>query len=403
MIDKVLHKISSKRKFIYYILLNYIDKLIIFILPLLVLYITKSKSEYNLIEYIFSIAAIIIPILGIITSYSFYGYRIADDRKEYIKNLKGYFFSLQLLYVFFSLILYLVLVFGGISQSILYVYIFVSIRSLFLLLINFLNAYYRLVDKPSLVFLYSIPVNLLSLLLVSFISLFEVSFIIETFFLPQILIVIFTLIYFFILRKRNFFKSLLVFMKKCLIYSSPVIINTLLISFINNYGKIYAFNFLTDYDMYSFSYIMRLNMVIIMAHSSLLAFYSKAIFIDNSRGISNKIIIVYSSLILLSTFATILGLVIFNMLPQFDKINIDLSFWLIILYTILHCVSSFIEILYNRKNKQYYFIFFSIVSCSVYLFLIYIVGVVGLMSLSLYMVAFILVYLLMEIYFLRKI
>jgi O-antigen/teichoic acid export membrane protein len=86
-----------------------------------------------------------------------------------------------------------------------------------------------------------------------------------------------------------------------------------------------------------------------------------------------------------------LALYIFNFLPVFEKINIDISVYIILIYAILHCFSSFFETYYNRQNKTIYILLFSLISLAIYLFLLFVVGVKGIISLSLYMMIYMIV------------
>ena len=57
--------------------LNYVDKFLVFLLPLTVLYITHDRESYNSIEYVYSIANVIAPFFIFFSSYAFYGYKLS--------------------------------------------------------------------------------------------------------------------------------------------------------------------------------------------------------------------------------------------------------------------------------------------------------------------------------------
>ncbi len=81
--------VARYRHLLRYVALNYIDKLIVFVLPLAVLFVTGDEAQYNDIEYILSAAGILVPLTGVAAMYSFYGFSRCDDRVRYLRKLDG--------------------------------------------------------------------------------------------------------------------------------------------------------------------------------------------------------------------------------------------------------------------------------------------------------------------------
>jgi hypothetical protein len=367
-------------------ILNYIDKLLLFILPLLVLFISNDKQVYNDIEYIFSIANISVPVLSFISIYAFYGYKQSKERIRFTARIQGYFWVAILLYSLFGLLLYPFVKKISINSSMGILYIFICGRTLYLLFINFYNVYFRLIDKPSGIFLFSIPVSLFSLLFIYIVYLLQLNILIEAFFIPQMLIVTCGMLIFILKIQQYPFAGLKMYLKSAVKYATPIIINTLCVAFITNYGKIYAYHYLSEYEIYKFSYIMRISMIIHMAHTSIIAYYGKQIYTDTKNEVNKRIFVLYSLFIIGATLLSVFILYLFNLLPSFETIKFDISMFLILAYTILHCFISFFEMYFSKQDKNVYILLYSLISCTIYLFLLFFIGVKGVSSLSLYMV-----------------
>lgn len=391
MYKKIISLVKSHKELFIFTILNYIDKLLLFILPLLVIFISKKEQEYNDIEYVLSISNIIVPILNFITIYAFYGYRQADNKNSFPSRVQGYFFIITIIYCILGLLLYPFIKINLIDRPIGLLYVYICIHTLYSLIINFYNVFFRLIDKPSKIFIISIPANIFSLLSTYIVYKLKSVFIIQAFFSPRLFIVFALLALSVCNIKKDTFKGLVVYLKGTIKYTIPLIINMFCVTFISNYGKIYAYNFLSSYDMYKISYVMRISMIITMMHASILAYYGKYIFMETRREINKKILLIYSFFIFAAIIVTILALYIFNFLPVFEKINIDISVYIILIYAILHCFSSFFETYYNRQNKTIYILLFSLISLAIYLFLLFVVGVKGIISLSLYMMIYMIV------------
>ena len=367
-----------------YTTLNYLDKLIAFCLPLAVLYLTKDQQAYNDIEYIFSIASIAVVFLEVgMRTYYFYGYSIASNRELFVEQVKGYFSTLFSFY-FLAGIAILPL-FYFFNDKFLYLFLFIVIRSLFLFFTGFYNNYFRLIDKPSSIFWYTIPVNLLAIVLIALITITKTGHPLFAFFIPQG-ILIFLGIYWF--RSNNTvskINELLLYLKTALSYSWPIILNVLLIAYINNYAKIYAYNKMSPEDMFQLSYILRISLIIQMMHISISGYYSKRIFIDSSPGINRKILAFYSGFLALSVLMVFTFLLIINQVSEITKIEINGTTLIIILYTLIWCFLAYLELYMSKFKKPKMILLFSIVATLFYIYFLFAGGVKNVYTISLIM------------------
>lgn len=378
----LVNKLVNHKHLLLFTFLNYIDKLISFSLPLFVLYISKSQLLYNDIEYIFSIASILVVFFDLgLNTYYFFGYKESTSKDLYIENVKQYFTLSIIFYQILGLLLILTCL---IIQQGNFLIPFVIIRILYLLVQSFYSSYFRLNDKPSHIYWLSIPVNLFA-----FIILFLLKDISSTLlfwiFLPQLLLLWILTYYFIIKRQKIVLNEIKSFFIKALKYSWPIIINVSMVTFINNFGKIYAYNYLSSDEMYQISYVLRISLIIQMAHVSIIAFYSKSIYID----IENKINITIFKKYVFFMFIAVLLLIGFilgiNKINYVKPITINLASLLIIVYTILWCFRSYFEMYMGKYNKNKLILLFSIIATLIYTGYILILGIDNFLQLSIIM------------------
>lgn len=381
MIERLKLLISVHRELLKYTFFNYIDKFMVFVLPMVVLFLTKDTKIYNDIEYIFSVANLSVTVLEIGRLYLFYGYKISGDRTLFLIKTKNYFLFIQLLYSLLGICIYPFI--SALQSPIGSLYIFILIRSLYILFINFFNSYFRLVGSPSRIFWFSIPVNVISVILIY--SCLKWGLTLEMFFLPQCLISLGSVLLFLFRFRWEWTVGLISYIKRGLLYAWPSILNVLIVSFVNNYGKIYAYNFLSESEMYNFSYIFRIVMIIQMTHASVLAYYSKEIFTNEKKGLDKSILKLYSLFIGMAVVLSVIFILIFNRFFATKQVRIDIVFFLILFYVLLWSFNAFFEIYYNKTNNNKFILLFSLIGGGVYLLLLFGLGVKGIKSLSIYM------------------
>ena len=347
--------------------LNYIDKAISFAMPLLVLYILKDIVLYNNIEVVFSYANIIVVIadLGIRIFFLYdYGHQPGEEQYGYTQRVKTYFNLSFLFYWVLSVVLCLTLnklpVYGILMP-------FICIRTLLMLFINFFSVYYRLTDKPKHVLYYSIIINVLSIVLFLGSFKFFHSINLWWFFGVQMVFTLLYMVYGFKFFSVDNIKKGYNYIAVALKYSWPLIVNILLLTFINNYGKIYAFKNLPEESMFTFSYVLRIGMIVQMAHASIMGYYAKSIYANKSNKVDYKVYKIYNVSIGMAVFLAIAALYVVNLFHIIKKID---DFGLVVIlfvYLLLWCQIAYFEQYINKMNKNKLILLFAVISMVVYL------------------------------------
>lgn len=370
--------LRQNRDVLLYLLANYADKALIFLLPLVVLYVGNNKQAYNDIEYIFSIANIMLPFFCFISSYAFYGYKESNASTRFIEEYKSYCsFTTLILLVSSIITVCAISLLNPKAEVTLFVYI--AVRFLYQNYIQYFSNYYRLINRPIVIVLQSLASSLISLVLIVLVCLIGKPLYLLCLFLPQAALMLYPLYPCTLELNISGYKD---FVVKSIRYTFPILINCTIVAFIMNYGKIYAYNFLSDNDMYSFSYTMRISMVMTMANSSLIAFWGKDVFIN---GYQKSIVLKYGILIGLSFIGSFIILYVLNLLRLTEQVDINVSTLFLMLYTLLYCIGAFMEMHFGRLNKNRYVLYSSVLACIVFMFLLFFVGIKNLETLALYM------------------
>lgn len=353
----------NNKALIKYSILNYIDKFLFFILPLSFLYFTKDIKLYNTIEYVYSIANVLVVVgdLGI-KYYLFYGYKIADNKEIFLFFITNIYKKIFLFYFIISIAITIALLLN-LFQTI---NIYFVIRTTFLLLILFYNTYFRLIDKPSKTFLFSIPTSLLILLfIIGNVFIQNSNFILFFYFFFQIIIAV--TIFGFSNNKDNkqSIYSFRKFYKNVIKYVWPLLLNTFLVMLVANFIKIYAYDNFSQNDMFSISFTLRVGLLLQLTHASIIGFFSKDLFMDEFKKFSNNIITKYLLLITSILIFIIIVIYLFDKLNIFRGYNFDFSSIFLIAYIYMWCLTGLLEIFYNRTNNnklllKYYIIAFLI-------------------------------------------
>ena len=164
----------NNKKLISFIGLSYFDKLVIYLLPLIVLKLFNDKSVYIEIEYIYSIVVVIVPFLDLgLGGYFFYAYRNNDNSKKVVAEILKVF---HILYISMVAIGIGVITFHYFVSSFEDRIIFIVSRSIFLLSFTFLTSYYRLTNKPQKALWVTISANAISLVFLLFYFFSELEF-----------------------------------------------------------------------------------------------------------------------------------------------------------------------------------------------------------------------------------
>jgi len=386
------------RGLINYTALNYADKFLTFSVPLIVLYLLHDRALYNEIEYIYSIAAIgsIIIELGV-RNYFLYAYKEAEDRDALVEKVRSCFLLQFVLYLAFSvLVLGLVYLLGGELRL---VFLCITIRALFMYFVSFFTMYYRLIDRPSDVFAFSIAVNIVTVLIILAFREISTQLTLPYFFFGQIALIVGTALFYLAGSKKTSVGKLLAYVKDALVFAWPIILNLFLFMFISNYGKVYARNFLSEDQMFHISFAQRIALVIQLAHASVIGYLSKRVFIEKGNAISHRILMIYSGMMALSVvgiFGILLGI---QVLELKQAIPIDIITILIIVYTLAWCYGSYFELYINKMNKNRFILLFSGISAVIFIGIVNLAPLAPLMRISLGMAVSMLSSLIMIIIF----
>lgn len=370
-----------KNYFIYNIL-NFIDKFLLFLLPLIVLKYLGEVTTYNTIEYIFSISAIIIIFLDIgMKNFLFYKLKIKKNSKNILEIIENNFIFY---YFFFNLIIFffyfLVIFFFHIENILIY---FIIIKSLYLSLINYYKILFRAKNKPTKIFYFSILNSLLTIffIIINFKFFYFPTIII--FFLSQTIFIIFYIFLKFNVILENFKKkkiiSKIIFYKESFLFTFPLMVSICLYNFCINYGKIYSFNYLNQIEMSFIAFSQRIFLILTFFHASFVSFFQKKIYDDNYNLINKKRFLCYFFLIILINFFLIL---FFEKLSLFFKVKItDISLiYFLSLHSVIWCISSYLDMYLTKNNKNYFIMKYQIISISIFIIFMFLLKKVFLVT-----------------------
>lgn len=350
----IIKSIIKHKELGIYSLLNILDKGLIFLIPLIILFLFKDKELYNKIEYIYAIASVVVIFLDFgIKNYIFYNFKESRSKADLLKKNRVF---INFLLYFYSIITLLLIVANELffSNLDLYLYVFIFARSLYSVLIAFYSYYFRLIDKPSKVYIYSLTVSLFTIVLVLILYFFNSIISLYDLFIFQMLLVMLAM---FVFRKLLYafnFEIFFTYIKEALSYSYPIIINLILVTIINQFGKVYAYNFMSADDMTALALIQRFTMLIVLIHASLSGYFSKKLFIETSINTHLKILGLYS-FILVSISLSVFFMGYVNNVYNFIVYTINLNLLsLLIISTLLWCFTAYSELYFNRSNKNKY-------------------------------------------------
>lgn len=357
--------LKAKKEILLYTVLNYFDKGLFFLFPLLVLHLLDDKDLYNSIEFVYSISSIAIIFLdGGLRSYYFYAYKESSNGDQLIAEVKSLFDRLISIYIL------LVLTFGIISYSMnlgYELYFIIAVRAIYLLISSFLNYYYRLIEKPLHIYKFTILSSIGMILVIVICKFFNVQANLTLLFLPFILLEVILLIW---NNKKginlSIDKSLL---KKSMIFSWPIIINVLLVTIVNNYGKIYAYQFLSEEEMYQLSFTLRISLIIQLAHASVYGFLGKKIYTNKTYAGIKKIFLEYL-VFLVVAMAGAVGLLLIYFEVEYDGEQFSIFWPGIYLYTMLWCLQGFFEGFLSKHNRNKNLLIYSGISSSIFVLLL---------------------------------
>lgn len=356
-----------------YSVLNFFDKGLIFLTPLIILKFFDDKVLYNTIEYVYSVSTILVIFFDLgLKNYTFFYLKKSKTYNQDLNNINNTFYF-YIFYIFVFLGIILTLYYFNNLNHLKYILGFIIIRILYLTIINFYKIIYRANDIPSKIFIFSIPVSLVTFVLL-YINYEFLNFDnLLIFFTAQSLFLILYIIVKFnfklILTKIN---SKIILLKKSLKFTFPLMLSVMFYNSMMNYGKIYSFNFLNIEEMTFLSFSQRLFIILTFFHATYIGFFQKKIYLTSDNHFNKRLFINYFLLIILIniilTFSSSYISTIFNV--RITNFNIIL---LLSTHSCLWCFSAYFETYLTKTNNNNFIMKSTIFSMIVFIFTLNIV------------------------------
>jgi len=337
-------------RFLTYAGLSYLEKALIFGFPITVLYLTGDKARYNQIEFIFSTAAVSSLFLdGGLKTYLLYAYR---QNAQSIGLIKPIFASFKLL-----LKGYLLLLTMALACSVLWLPVRTldgigsAARALFLCMIGFLAVWYRIENAPSKVFFYSIPVYIAGGVLIWLSAGVGDAGFAAALIVPPLCVV--ALIAFRGLSDTiGSLKVLFFHIGASLRYGWPLLASVLLSMAVANFGKLYAYGMLSEIEMFNFSFAQRMALIVQLGHLAISGYMAKHLFVSEHKRFHQKIFTGYVITLLMATTVAYGAAWFASSLGMTTSSHIDMTFTMIIIYTLFWCIGAYLELYINRANRN---------------------------------------------------
>lgn len=360
--SRLLHRHAG---LIGYTALNYLDKLLIFLTPLAVLSLYHDRSLYNEVEYIYSIAAVVaVPMEFGLANYFLFAYRESGDRGGLVERARYAFLLSFAIYV-------VVVAIGAVGGAATHVEatgltVLVATRALFVYFLQFYGVYFRLVDRPAAIFGFSCAANLATLAVILVMRQSAAPLPLGLFFAAQAVLPLAVAGYGLATLTRCRLADVGAYAAGGLKYAWPISLNVLLFMVVNNYGKVYARNWLSEGDMFQISFVQRLALIIQLAHSSAVGYLVKAVFVDDSAGSERRLLAIYTVMIGVATVGVMAAVGILNTYSASVRVSLDAVSLAVIAYTILWCYSAYFELYLNRINRNKSILLISVASAGLF-------------------------------------
>jgi O-antigen/teichoic acid export membrane protein len=398
-----IKKLFVKEGLFNYTFWNLLDKGLVFLLPLTLVYLFNTKQKYVELEYVISIVTIIATFVDLgINGYMFYHYQNAKNKIKailQIQKINGIYFI-----VLYSLTLLIILFDMFIFKLNDYIF-FIAGRSLFVFLSASLTSYFRLKDKPSYALYFTLSVNIITVIVLFVYYFYNIGIGLEVIFIPQILAGFFALI--LIINSLVYLKKISInfwqYLKRSIMFSWPVMVQVFIMMYLANYGKIHALNQLTENEGFFLGFTTRLCLIIQLTHTSFVGFYSKNILTGRDLlTVEFSLVKRYTSLMLLIYVIVVVGLIFAGLYMEIAIQHSYLITFLMASYTIIWCFYSFFEMYYSRINRNIYKLYFSVVNGFIFIFLMDIISASFLMKISIALITSTSIALFFNLFFIKK-
>jgi O-antigen/teichoic acid export membrane protein len=341
----------------FYSFLNYIDKGINFLVPFVILKLVPDGDIYGKVEYIISLSLLLSSFLDFgLRTYFLYAYRKSIDREKFIINANSILLTLLFFYVTVFLLY-------GFIFGVKYFYIFCIPRFIFLTFINIKGVIFRLEDKQSSIFIYSLLINILIIVSVFLSYLFELKF---DLFIYSMSYILFCIGVFFNFAKKNMLdvgkiKIYFYEIMNSIKFSWPLILVLFFATMQNNLLKIYGYNNLNTSEFERLSIFLRFFFIMILAHGAAINYYSKYIYIEKEIFNINNYLR-YLFIISIGFVFMFFCIYLSNRFSIFHYIKINVPFMLMLFTYILMMNRTYFEQYFGKYNKLYSLLYSSIIS-----------------------------------------
>ena len=384
-------------------ILNFVEKFLAYLSPLLIIQIFDDRILYNQIELIYSFSIIFNIFFDFgLRGYFTYSLRKIKNKRQFSIEVLNYFNSLFLLISVLTLLL-ISLIFNNFEKSQLIIFSLIYFRFVYLYLTFFFKVYFRLISNPFYIFFITIPINLLVVIFIFYGLLFNNSNIdLITYFLPFIILLTFYILYLILsLKLKIIFYRTIKFLIKSMKFYWPIILTSIISLFIGNFIKIFSFYELSPDDMTKSSLFLRILMIIQLTHASFAAFYLKKNFLEKKIKLNKKILILYlRNISIVTTLIYFLSPIYFNYLNV--NIKIDIIFILMSMYIYFWCLASYLEQFLTKFNFNRSILKYYLLSVIIYFFVLLITNSYNLISISLAMFISSFIYFICVVYKLNK-
>ena len=135
-------------------------------------------------------------------------------------------------------------------------------------------------------------------------------------------------------------------------YGWPILASALLAMAVANFGKLYAYGNLSEKEMFNFSFAQRMALIVQLGHLAVSGYMAKHLFVSEQKRFHQKIFAGYVITLLIATLVAYSAAWFAPSLGFISSVQIDMTFTLIIIYTLLWCIGAYLELYVNRANRN---------------------------------------------------
>ena len=335
------------KKLFSYSFFLFLDKGVAFVLPLSILFITNNHAVYANLEAALALSVILIPFLDLGVK-CYVGYCFKKEGEECFNRFNQLLISLSLISLLIAIPLFYL-------SELFFVCVLAILRSVHINLYQYGQLKGRLTDRLISPIAINIIASLCSLLITAIIFYIggsEKYIVLSFFIVPPCLFVLLNIknLQLKIIVNTDFIK-IKKFITKCIVFSAPAILNTLLVVGFANLTKIYVLENFGESEMVQYSFVFRLAMVIQMCHLVVSGYTCKFFLVSNDLKKMGKYYLIYISALLFVTLCILSSVYIFSDFINYKLLNFDLLLVMVFAYTLFWCFSSFFDFIYVRIDQ----------------------------------------------------